>query len=434
MPTFDGVTLPRIQVYGAFGGSMDPGATYIHLGVGPGLDTGLLAGPRVDTDITADVRSIGLTAMGAPTDIDAADPVTCTLVLDNRAGDYDPTNPSSPYTGQLTDGLPIRVVATWDGVAYGLFYGELAGITLTIGTSGDDTATFSCRDLLEKLGRAYLPVIEPDRDGDTTGERIAWLADEAGHPDALQDIETGSTTLGRTTAGASALELMRLAESTEFGRLFCDGVGRLVFYGRQHATSDTRSTTVQATFSTAAGTIRLAGLQLDQSREGSYNRVAITRDPAPNEPVSGGGAELGPDDEPVEQIANDLTEQTAKGVLAFPAGVGQLLRNDSEALAMAEYLVNRYAAVTARISNLDVVVLRGEWDTLLALAPLDRISVSVSYGPNTITDELLIQSIAHEIQASPVSWSMTLTTSVPPATPGLWVIGTSQVGVDTLGW
>jgi Cellulase (glycosyl hydrolase family 5) len=244
---FDGVRRPRLQVLAGFGGVLDPGAGYIHLGVGPGLGTGLLSGPSAGTneiDITADVRSISLSLRGRTTDIDAADPVTCTIVLSNRHGNYDPSNPASPYAGQLEDGTPVRVRATWQGVAYDRFYGELAGITLDLDVTPDATVTFTCLDGLEKLGRAYLPQVNPTMDNQRTGTRIGLLADQAEWPSSLRTIETGYTTLGRTVLGETALELMHAAESTEFGLLFADGGGRITFYDRHHPTTATRSTTV----------------------------------------------------------------------------------------------------------------------------------------------------------------------------------------------
>ena len=433
---FDGVTRPRLTVTAGFGGTLDPGPTYLHLGVGPGLGTGLVAGAgSTTTDITADVRSISISQRGRDSDIDAAQPVVCTIVLSNRHGNYDPSNPSSPYVGQLEDGVPIRVRMSWDGVAYDRFYGELAGIQVDLDLTPDATATFTCADGLEKLGRAYLPeVSSPVRDGDTTGERVAWLADEAAYPSSLRSIATGYTILGRTTLGESAAELMAGAEATEFGLLFVDGSGRLTFTDRHHSTTAARSTVSQATFGDPVGAIGIQQLQLSRSRDRTFNRVAVTRDPAPDDPTSGGGVDDPPGDTPVEQVADDPVTQATKGVLGFPSTVGQLSRNDSDALALAEYLVERFNDVANRVSGIQVNALRGGWDDLLALGPLDRVTVTRDYGPNTVTAELHIQGVTEEIAVSPPSWNMTFSTSNPPAASSLWLVGSGQVGIDQLGW
>ena len=54
-------------------------------------------------------------------------------------------------------------------------------------------------------------------------------------------------------SGASALELMRKTEQTEFGVLYVDGAGVLVFHDRHDAATATRSTVVQAELTDTAG-------------------------------------------------------------------------------------------------------------------------------------------------------------------------------------
>src|SRR6266567_580273 len=94
---FDGITWPDVHVLVAPGGTIDPGTTYLHLGVGPGLGTGLLGGPTF-VDITNDVNSVN-PKRGRDSDIDSATPGTCTIVVDNSSGAYDPTNLATPFWG-----------------------------------------------------------------------------------------------------------------------------------------------------------------------------------------------------------------------------------------------------------------------------------------------------------------------------------------------
>jgi hypothetical protein len=600
-PFFNGITRPRIQVLAGFGGTLDPGAGYLHLGVGPGLGTGMLGGPGVgvnEVDITPSVRSVSLSQRGPTSDIDAADPVTCALVLNNADGAFDPGNPASPYwgpnrlTGQqqsledgsttgwqvggsctisssaaqahagsrtlaltstsgsggiwantltgtdampwaagdpiqatawfrsatrsvtaliavmfwdaagnfvdqtngtgvatstsawtqgtvttvaptgtayasiqvlyasviaigevhyaddlavqgtgMADGTPIRVRWIWADAAYNRFYGELASVRHSIGNDGDVTATMVAYDGQEKLGRAYLPATSPTHDSVLTGTRVAYLLDQAVYPSALRAIDLGYATLGPTTLGASAQELLRKVESTELGLIFVDGGGRLVFYERHRGATSSRSTTVQATFGDTAGSIPLFDLDTDLDRSQTFNRAAGTRDPAPDDPVGRPGewSDATPD-EPVEQVADDPVSQGVKGVLAFPTDVGQLLRNDSEMLAELQYIVARYKSTQGRIPGLNVSTLSTPtslYATLLSLGPWDRIQVDQGYGSVTIATELLIQGMTEEIVADPPAWSLNFTTSPPPPTPTLFRLGTAQLGSSTtgrLGW
>src|SRR6266700_2253828 len=94
---FDGITWPDVHVLAGVGGNADPGTAYLHLGVGPGLGTGLLGGTTY-VDITADVNSATI-KRGRDSDIDSATPGSCVLVVDNSSGIYDPTNLATPFWG-----------------------------------------------------------------------------------------------------------------------------------------------------------------------------------------------------------------------------------------------------------------------------------------------------------------------------------------------
>jgi hypothetical protein len=173
-----------------------------------------------------------------------------------------------------------------------------------------------------------------------------------------------------------------------------------------------------------------------RGRGSTFNRVAITREPAPTQPGVLPDEETGPDDEPVEQVADDPVAQ-AGGVLALPSDVGSLSRNDADALALAQYLVARYAATQDRLAPLDVSTLScatSLYATLLGLGPWDRIAVSQNYGPATISSDQLIQGVTETIDAVGPSWELQFLTSPPPPPVSLFIVGTSQVGVGRLGW
>jgi len=607
MGRFDGVTWPKLTVLAGFGGTIDEGAGYLHLGTGPGLGTGKLGGLAM-VDITGDVRAVSW-SRGRDSPIDSASPGACTILLGNASGDYDPENPNSPYVnrnqltanqssledgttagwevgsnctianstsgsppdgtralqltsvasgdmwaqtplafgskfrvwpsrpysvtaefraatvarscrvsvwwydvnevfltafdttltadtttgwtqvaktdgvspvnawygavvvrvfatggagevhrvdkigliqgasttwkaggdvGTLTVGAPVKVRAEKPlGTLYERFDGVITDIALSLSPDPDPTVTLTCADGLETLGRAQLAATSLQFDGDRTGVRVGRVLDAAGWPSAYRALDTGYTTLAATTLGDTALELARKTEQTEFGLLFVDGGGRVVFYDRHRATTATRSTTVQAalTDTGGAGEVAMATLTVALSRERTYNDVHITREPVGQPLVAGGGAEQGPEDTPAEQVATDAASALRHGTLSLPAQVGQLSRNDADALALAQYLAWRFADVSTRIREVRVNALRGDlWAVLLPLGLLDRISVRRDYGPNTITAQLLVQAVTEEIRVSPPQWDLVFTTSPPPPAPSLWVLGTTAIGAGRLGW
>jgi hypothetical protein len=314
-------------------------------------------------------------------------------------------------------GMPIRWTAEYDGVPYGRFQGTVTNISMDLGK--DPTVTFESSDALEVFGRTRLARTGNMFDGDTTGVRIGHIADQALFPSSLRVLDTGYTTLGPTQFGEAALELMKKTEMTEFGLLFVNGDGFLVFYDRHRTTTATRSTTVQVDLEQ----VELTVLEAERGRDGMATQAIIMREATNDEDV------------PVEQVANDGVSQTRYGVLEFSGQVGALLKQDEDALLMAQGLVHRFRQPKLRISEVRVSAITLDlWATLLALTLLDRIRASRNYGPNTITAELLIQGIVEEVDINPPRWDFTFSTSAPHVAPSLFILGTSQLGSGKLGW
>lgn len=248
---YDGTGAPRLIVEAAFGttlaGAPDPLA--LVLGGTVGLGTAKLGGITW-VDITDDVDSVTW-GRGRDDNIGHSAIGTADVVLDNSAGVYDPANLAGPYVvggvSTVDAGVSVRIRAVYAGVTYGLFYGDITEVQVDYGYSS--TATFSCSDGLEWLGRTF--VEQPagtTGDLDFTGQRIGRLLDEAGWPDSRRMLDTGATRLGPPVWSDFALALMQAVETTELGFLFVDGDGDVVFYDRHHITSATRSTVPQAQF------------------------------------------------------------------------------------------------------------------------------------------------------------------------------------------
>lgn len=71
------------------------------------------------TDVTDDVRHTSPAAAsvvarsGRESKEDGITPGTCSFVLENSSGDYNPENASGPYYGDLKIGVPVRLVTVW---------------------------------------------------------------------------------------------------------------------------------------------------------------------------------------------------------------------------------------------------------------------------------------------------------------------------------
>lgn len=377
--SLDGVNAPQIIVEVAFGGTttIDPAGGYFVLD-SSALGTGQL-GAVGFVDVTADVQRVSF-QRGQAGELEAASPGTCQVYLDNTAGTYDPLNPASPWYGQLDVGVAVWVKAIWQGVTYPLFRGFTDSITLDAGF--DPTVTLACTDGLEVLASAVLRSGFPYPDGETTGARINRILDGAAWPTTLRKIDTGLSTCQQTVLGdaGSALQMVNDAVATELGFLAVDGNGAVVFYDRLHPYLAHRSQTVRATISDVGTDVDMLEVTVSKQRDTIANRALITRN---------GG---------IEQQADDVTSQTAYGIRTFSGTAGTLLRVDSDALSIGNWIVGRSKTPNVRVTHVTIhAETQGMWTTLLGLTYLDRIRVVRDYGPNTLDVQVIIQSLNHDI-------------------------------------
>lgn len=343
-------------------------------------------------------------------------------------------------TGTLVDlGAAMIVQAERPtGMLHDRFTGEIVDISLDAGL--DPTVTIVVADGLENIGRTQLITETAQFAGDYSGQRVNNLADRAAWPVTARLIDQGQAILNPTTFGANTLELMRQVESTEFGFLFVDAHGNLVFYERHRAENANRSVTVQArlTDTSGAGEIGMVDLVIAKSRERVYNDVHITRQPDVTQDPEVTGST--PGDVPTEQVARNASSIAQYGTLSFPTEIGQLLRSDVDAQGLAAGVAGLYGGSPIRIREVRVnalhpdVITRDLWATILGIGLLDRIAVSRDYGPNTIAGELLVQQITETITSDPVSWELRLTTSNPPPATHYCVRGEGIRGTDVRGW
>src|SRR6266508_956787 len=409
--SLDGINAPQVIIEVAFGGTttVDPAGGYFVLDQSA-LGTGQL-GTVGFVDVTADVKRVSF-QRGQAGELEAASPGTCQIVLDNTAGTYDPLNPSSPWSGLLDVGVAVWVKAVWQTVTYPLYRGFTDSISIDAGF--DPTVTLGCTDGLEVLARAVLRSGFPYPDGETTGQRINRILDGAAWPTTLRKIDTGLSLCQQTVLGdaGSALQMVNDAAATELGFVAVDGNGALVFYDRLHPYLVHRSQNVRATISDVGTDVDMLELTVSKQRDTVANRALITRN---------GG---------IEQQADNTASQAAYGIRTFPGTAGPLLRVDSDALSLGNWIVGRSKTPTVRVTHVTIhAETQGMWTTLLGLTYLDRIRVIRDYGPNTLDVQVIIQALNHDITQD--YWEIGFDTrNVDSFKP--WVLNTSKLNTGTL--
>ena len=294
---------------------------------------------------------------------------------------------------QVDAGQPVWVKAVWQGQVYSRFRGFIDDIDYDFGLS--PTVTLLCSDGLTILGGAELDAGAAAYDGDRTGTRIGRILDTADWPTSLRALDAGYSLCQATGFGDTALALLEEVVGTELGIHFCDEAGAYTFYDRWHTWRSPRSQTPQALLSDSGTDVDMASLRVTKGKSTTYNQARITRNDG------------------TEQVADNLASQATYGTRTYPGSVGALLRADTDALNMGQWLVTRYGSSDLKATEVRVEAgAQGMWSVLLPLTIYDLLTATRDYGPNTVSVDVLIVGIGEEIDDSG-RWDLTFATAQP---------------------
>ena len=204
-------------------------------------------------------------------------PGTMDFELDNSSGDYMPDKASSPLTGKVLPGRPVKFVVSYNGTTYVLFRGytddyKITGSTVPGGSNG--SVAITCTDVLSRVHaekRLSTPLYESIR----TGAAIGIILDQIGWSSGARDIDLGGTVINYGwEEGTEAWEAIQKIVRSEGppALVTSDANGNFVFRDRHHRALDTRSKTVQATFRDSSG---LTAVQWSRPLEYDYGYDAL---------------------------------------------------------------------------------------------------------------------------------------------------------------
>lgn len=330
---------------------------------------------------------------------------TLHLELDNYDGLLDPDNPSSPYRPNpsetyLQRGCLIRVSSL--GIANArqftvssLFTGRVEDWLPDIGWAR--TVDVTAVDDLAVVGTAAMPDFgdEPARVGDTTGDRVRWVCDQAGVPCMVSDGATRG--LLPLAGGSGSLRSAADAAATaEAGRFFVDarGVAQLTV----HADEYTKTPAVTLTDSVAP------------ANRASVDYETIEMSSGAGEIVNQANIDRGsttPDGETQTVTAADLDSVSRAGVQSVTLDAP--LADPEVAQQLAEYVAFRRSRRSRRVTGLRVNV-AGQWPmwaqrcVRMDLGTHVVVSRLVGYttGARTISQRYSVERIAHSI--TPFGW------------------------------
>jgi hypothetical protein len=385
MAFFDGTNAPTLTLEIDVGnkGTFTFGVSYLG-----GADVlGSVTLPNWSTIPITDVRSLSI-RRGRTREDQANQPGALTIVLDNRSGNYDPDNSSSPYYWNLYSvlmaGMDVRLSATYSSTTYVIYRGKVE--IIDVDNSLDPTATFRCVDSLSFFGRNQLASLgSPAYSGDTTATRIGRILDTIGFSASARSL-TGSRTMQSTSYGSTALALIEEATNCEFGRFHIDRQGNAVEIPYENLFTTTNRFTLSD--ARTAGTIEYDSIVTAPGAK--YLTNSVTLSVATGTPTATNSLSI-------------LRYGTFSKSYTYP------LLDSVTAATMAQTMADRYALPKTRVEHIefDALGLSSVWTNLLQSDLGDRCSVlRTTVDSRSLSFTACIESLNHDI--TPDTWRISL--------------------------
>lgn len=339
------------------------------------------------------------------------------VLLDNTDGRFYPWNTSSPYTPNMKIGVPIRIRATYNAVTYPLFYGYLEDMSAAFPTNKEELISLP---MVERSARFTRYTVSLTRPRELSHLRIGAILDAVGWPAAARDFDVGLFPAGLfPVAGISgtddsALRLMRDVELAEQGYLFQTANGDLRFLNRASASG----LSPLATFGPSGSDLTYADVTVKYGDELLFNEVVIT------------GADA------ISQKVTDSASVTANGPVTYEAQ-SDAIPDRFDAVNVADWILDKYKTIAARITGFEVDPAGDPanlWPVVLGRELRDLIRVKAAYPGSAVTldQNVTVEQVTHRFTAAGV-WTATFACYPLPTVESqdYWILGTSQLGVDT---
>tara|TARA_Y100000004_G_scaffold186926_1_gene239080 strand:- start:1259 stop:2521 length:1263 start_codon:yes stop_codon:yes gene_type:complete len=399
------------------------------------FDSEPFAETQTFTDVSQYVRSFS-TTRGRSNELADFVSGTLSVSLSNTDNRFNPTQTTHYYdsanaTTKIQPLKRIRLRAEYDSSTYDIFEGFLNTIPVKFVAGGvDSIVTFTANDAFKIFQSANLDAVgwRLGKGGfaelgqttrlsyedvqELTSDRITRILNSLGFPTNRRDIQTGVNQVQSQQITDNVLTALRENELADNGQLFIGKDGKVVFRNRDYRLSNANATTVQATFSNTGSDLPYQNVSLSFDDNEIVNVYEWTREGGVKQEVS--------DADSVLKYTPKENTQTTINV------------NDADVLSLIEQKIATTSLPIVRVDNLTINA-RDDvnlWQHVLGRQFGDRIKVVVQ-NPNatTFTDELWIESIKHNVNASNQTWSFTLTLS--PAGSSAWVLGQAKLGEGT---
>ena len=408
------MSLPSIAVILNFSSGPSFGQAMI---IGSGvLGVNVLAdAATVTADVSDTVQAVNI-SRGRNALSDVFQTGTCSVVIADQEGAFNPENTASPYYGLIQPLRKITITATdpSTGIVWAMFAGYTTGFNYQ--QSRDvgvvSTTTITAVDGFRLANLATLTTVAGSSAGDLSGTRIGQILDSISWPASMRNIDAGQTTVqANPTTLATGLAKLQQCTDSEYGSMYIDPSGNFVFQDRAFTSSSIAGTpTVFADDGSGIPYSQIKWL-FDDSQV--YNSASITR--------IGGTAQT--------------AENASSIALYFKHSYNRtdlIMQTDAVALDYARAYVASRQATSIRCDainlNLNTTSTAGV-TAALELDYFDPITVKstqpAATGTSTLDKTLQIFGVSHNV--TPNNWVTTFTTLEPVI--DAWIIGSSQYSI-----
>ena len=367
------------------------------------LDSGVLGvnaladSTAVTVDVSNQVDSIK-TTRGRTALSDIFQTGTMSLRIIDQNGDFNPMNPASPYYNLLNPMRKVTITATWNGTTYPIFAGYITSYDTTTPRAVGEIVytTIQAVDGFRLFQNAQITTVATTPAGQTTGTRIGKILDSIGWPSSMRDVDAGQTTVQADPGTLrTSLAAMQTVTSTEYGSLYMDGFGNLVFQDRALTSSSVAGTPVVFNDDGTGISYNNALWKLDDTLV--FNKVSVTR--------TGGTAQVAFNQDSIDKyFLHSYQEQNL------------LMETDAEALNNAQAFLASRQETSIRCDAVTLDLYTPNYDAGIAAALdldfFDPITVTTTQpGSSSLTKTLQVFGVSHDIR--PGNWKTTLTTLEP---------------------
>jgi len=323
---------------------------------------------------------------------------TMSLRIVDQNGDFNPTNPSSPYAGLITPMKKVQITATYSGVTYPIFSGFITSYVNTQPKDATEVAytTIQAVDAYRLAQNAQISTVTGATAGDLSGTRINQILDQISWPSSMRDVDAGLTTMqadpGTTRTSLAALQTVA---DSEYGAVYVDATGAFVFQDRSVTAASIGGT--PTVFADDGTGIKYANAVWKLDDTLIFNSATITR--------TGGTPQVATNAASIEKyfihsyFLNDLLMQT-----------------DAVALDYAQAYVASRAETSIRCDAVELDLYTPDYNTgIIAALNLDFFDpitvITTQPGGSTLNKTLQIFGVGFNI--TPNSWKTVFTTLEP---------------------